>query len=88
MDEVKLFLAYKEVRGENDDDAKAKCLRKTLLGFGLVVIDHANFCHTRHVFLNIKDLDTCTTPISECVMTAEWKSRQCQCSVEIFKDNI
>lgn len=26
---------------------------------------------------NIKDLDTCTTPISECVMTAEWTSRQC-----------
>lgn len=26
LDEVKLYLAYKEMRGENDDDAKAKCI--------------------------------------------------------------
>lgn len=26
LDEVELYLAYKEVRGENDDDAKAKCI--------------------------------------------------------------
>lgn len=26
LDEVELYLAYKDVRGENDDDAKAKCI--------------------------------------------------------------